>query len=43
VSGVEAGLAAALDRDGPAPHVIICGSLHFIGDVLAMSPETWPT
>ena len=24
-------------------HVLICGSLHFVGDVLAMSPETWPT
>ena len=43
VDGVEAGLAAALSAEGPAPHVIICGSLHFVGDVLAMSPETWPT
>ncbi|HUO12955.1 MAG TPA: folylpolyglutamate synthase/dihydrofolate synthase family protein [Caulobacteraceae bacterium] len=41
--GVRAGLAEALADDGPAPHVIICGSLHFVGDVLAMSPETWPT
>jgi dihydrofolate synthase / folylpolyglutamate synthase len=41
--GVEAALDQALAAPGPAPHVIICGSLHFIGDVLAMSPETWPT
>ena len=40
--GVEAALAAALVAPGPAPHVVICGSLHFIGDVLAASPETWP-
>jgi dihydrofolate synthase/folylpolyglutamate synthase len=40
--GVEAALQRALAAPGPAPHVLICGSLHFIGDVLAMSPETWP-
>ena len=40
--GVEAALTAALAAEGPAPHVIICGSLHFIGDVLALSPDTWP-
>ena len=43
VPGVEAALTRALDGDGPAPRVLICGSLHFVGDVLAMSPETWPT
>lgn len=32
----------ALDLPGPAPHVLICGGLHFAGEVLAMSPETWP-
>jgi dihydrofolate synthase/folylpolyglutamate synthase len=42
-SGVEAAVRAALGEGRPAPHIIICGSLHFIGDVLAMSPETWPT
>jgi len=26
-----------------APHVLICGGLHFAGEVLALSPETWPT
>jgi dihydrofolate synthase/folylpolyglutamate synthase len=40
--GVEDALARALRSAGP-PHVVICGSLHFIGDVLALSPETWPT
>jgi len=43
VDGVTAGLQRALEPPGPPPHVIICGSLHFVGDVLAMSPETWPT
>ena len=42
VDGVEAALTKALALPGPPPHVIICGSLHFVGDVLAMSPETWP-
>jgi dihydrofolate synthase/folylpolyglutamate synthase len=41
--GVTAALAQTLALPGPAPHVMICGSLHFVGDVLAMSPETWPT
>jgi dihydrofolate synthase/folylpolyglutamate synthase len=40
---VAAALNAALDVPGPAPHVIICGGLHFAGEVLAMSPDTWPT
>jgi dihydrofolate synthase/folylpolyglutamate synthase len=43
VDGVEAGLARALALPGPPPHVLICGGLHFAGEVLAMSPETWPT
>jgi len=41
--GVEAALDQALAAPGPPPHVMICGSLHFVGDVLAMSTETWPT
>ncbi len=41
--GVEAGVASALRLPGPTPHIVICGSLHFIGDVLALSPDTWPT
>jgi dihydrofolate synthase/folylpolyglutamate synthase len=33
----------ALELPGAAPHVLICGGLHFAGEVLAMSPQTWPT
>jgi dihydrofolate synthase/folylpolyglutamate synthase len=43
VANVEEGLKRALEGPGPAPHVLICGGLHFAGEVLAMSPETWPT
>ncbi|MEO8926321.1 MAG: folylpolyglutamate synthase/dihydrofolate synthase family protein [Caulobacteraceae bacterium] len=42
VAGVETALARALAAPGPAPHILLCGSLHFVGDVLAMSPGTWP-
>jgi dihydrofolate synthase / folylpolyglutamate synthase len=42
-ASIETALDAALAGDGPAPHVIICGGLHFAGGVLAMSEETWPT
>jgi dihydrofolate synthase / folylpolyglutamate synthase len=41
--GVQAALAEALGGPGSAPHVVICGSLHFIGDILALSPDTWPS
>jgi dihydrofolate synthase/folylpolyglutamate synthase len=41
--GAEAALSHALAAPGPAPHVVICGSLHFIGDILALSPDTWPS
>jgi dihydrofolate synthase/folylpolyglutamate synthase len=40
--GVEDALGRALRAPKP-PHVVICGSLHFIGDVLAIDPNTWPT
>ena len=40
---VMSGFEAALAQDGPPPHVIICGSLYLAGEVLAASPETWPT
>jgi len=43
VEGVQIALERALAVEGPAPHVLICGSLHFVGDVLALSPETWPS
>ena len=42
-ANVSDAVARALEADGPAPHVLICGGLHFAGEVLAMSPETWPT
>ncbi|MDB5452307.1 MAG: bifunctional dihydrofolate synthase/folylpolyglutamate synthase, partial [Caulobacteraceae bacterium] len=35
-------LELALADDGPAPHILICGGLYFAGEVLALSPETWP-
>ena len=43
MDGVDAALREALGGEGPRPHVMICGSLHFMGDVLALSPDTWPT
>lgn len=43
VIDVREGLEKALAGEGPAPHVLICGGLHFAGEVLAMSPETWPS
>ncbi|HEX2800751.1 MAG TPA: folylpolyglutamate synthase/dihydrofolate synthase family protein [Phenylobacterium sp.] len=42
VADVTEALRKALDAPGPAPHVLICGGLHFAGEVLAMSKETWP-
>ena len=41
--GVDDALRRAVARGRPPPHVVICGSLHFIGDVLALSADTWPT
>jgi len=35
-NALEAALA------GPPPHVIVAGSLYLAGEVLAMSPDTWP-
>ncbi len=37
-----AAMDEALGADGPAPHLVICGSLYLAGEVLAASPETWP-
>lgn len=39
---VEDALGRALLLE-PTPHILICGSLYLAGEVLAMSPETWPT
>jgi dihydrofolate synthase/folylpolyglutamate synthase len=43
VADVAEGLRRAIEGPGPAPHILICGGLHCAGEVLAMSPETWPT
>ena len=40
---VSEAITQVLANNGPAPHVIICGSLYLAGEVLAMSAETWPT
>lgn len=40
---IPAALDQVLAAEGPAPHVILCGGLHFAGEALAMSSETWPT
>jgi dihydrofolate synthase/folylpolyglutamate synthase len=40
---IESALDAVLGAQGRPPHVLICGGLHFAGEVLAMSPSTWPT
>ena len=42
VAGVEAGVTRALISSEPPPHILICGGLHFAGEILALSPETWP-
>ncbi|NQE62503.1 folylpolyglutamate synthase/dihydrofolate synthase family protein [Caulobacter sp. RHG1] len=39
---VEDALGKALAMD-PVPHILICGSLYLAGEILAMSPETWPS
>jgi dihydrofolate synthase/folylpolyglutamate synthase len=39
---VTAGVRLALGVEGPAPHVLICGSLYLAGEVLALSTETLP-
>jgi dihydrofolate synthase/folylpolyglutamate synthase len=39
---LQTATARALQMPGP-PHVLICGSLYLAGEVLSLSPETWPT
>ena len=39
---IDAAFDRALEGEGEAPHILICGGLHFAGEVLAMSEETWP-
>ncbi|MBI1404710.1 MAG: bifunctional folylpolyglutamate synthase/dihydrofolate synthase [Caulobacter sp.] len=41
--GLDAAITLALAGDGPPPRLIICGSLYLAGEVLALSPETWPS
>jgi len=43
MADVTAALEHVLAEPGPPPHVLVCGGLHFAGEVLAMSPETWPS
>ena len=40
--GVASALQAALAQPGAPPHVIVMGSLYLAGEVLALSPATWP-
>lgn len=40
---VTDGVMQSLEGDGEPPLILICGGLHFAGDVLAMSKDTWPT
>ena len=39
---LEQALMTALSADGPAPRIVICGSLYLAGEVLAADPATWP-
>ncbi|MCI3181518.1 bifunctional folylpolyglutamate synthase/dihydrofolate synthase [Caulobacter sp. CCUG 60055] len=40
--GVHDAMRRALAVEGAPPRIVICGSLHLAGEVLALSPETWP-
>ena len=40
---VCAALDRALQGAGAPPHLVIAGSLYLAGEVLGMSPQTWPT
>jgi dihydrofolate synthase/folylpolyglutamate synthase len=42
VDGVEAAIVEAMAAKRPTPHIVLCGSLHFAGDILALDPATWP-
>jgi dihydrofolate synthase/folylpolyglutamate synthase len=42
VDGPAAGIARSLATSEAPPHIVLCGSLHFAGDILSLSPETWP-
>ncbi len=38
----QAALDALLAPGGDPGHLVLCGSLHFIGDILAADPASWP-
>jgi dihydrofolate synthase/folylpolyglutamate synthase len=42
-ANVTEAVRLALSEEGPSPHLIICGSLYLAGEVLSLSPDTWPT
>jgi len=42
-SSVEVAIEDAINESDAPPHIIICGGLHFAGEVLAQDPELWPT
>ena len=41
-ANVTTAVTKALAESGPAPHICIAGSLYLVGEVLALSPETFP-
>lgn len=40
-ANVSSAVDVALEGDGPAPNVLICGSLYLADEVLAMQGQTW--
>jgi dihydrofolate synthase/folylpolyglutamate synthase len=42
-NSVEIAIEDAIKQSDSPPHIIICGGLHFAGEVLAQDPELWPT
>jgi len=40
---VSSAVALALSEDGPVPHICIAGSLYLAGEVLALSPDSFPS
>jgi dihydrofolate synthase/folylpolyglutamate synthase len=42
-STLQGAVELALAPDGPAPHVVVWGSLHLVGEALSLDPATWPT
>ncbi|MEO6341063.1 MAG: folylpolyglutamate synthase/dihydrofolate synthase family protein [Caulobacteraceae bacterium] len=40
---ITAAVTKALGESGPSPHICIAGSLYLVGEVLALSPDTFPS